>query len=170
MMAKKILTQDRLKEILKYYPESGNFIRILSCAPNAQAGQLAGYTDARGYRVVGIDGSSYKLHRIAFLYMNGEMPPSGVDHIDGDKENNSWSNLRLATQQENSRNKKIYKRNTSGVNGVSWCKRSEKWVASIRVSGKTKHIGYYSSLDDAAAQRGLAEKKYGFHPNHGRRA
>lgn len=73
-----------------------------------------------------------------------------VDHIDGDGLNNTRSNLRLATSEQNARNRRmsIKKR---GVKGVYWHKRIGKWQASIMVDKKSSHLGYFDTQEDAAA-------------------
>jgi hypothetical protein len=78
-------------------------------------------------------------------------PPEGftVDHVNGDGLDNRRSNLRLATIHENNRNCRIRKDNKSGKKGVSWHKRSNKWVAKIKYGGKPIYLGSYETIDDA---------------------
>lgn len=101
------------------------------------------------------------LHRIIMGAKDGEI----VDHkTHPDYPNpivdNRKSNLRITTPLNNSRNKCKTKANTSGVTGVSWCKRSQKWCAQIGVNRKTIHLGYFDNLEDAAQARKEAEEKY----------
>lgn len=101
------------------------------------------------------------LHRIIMGAKDGEI----VDHkTHPDYPNpiidNRKSNLRITTSLNNSRNKCKTKANTSGVTGVSWCKRNQKWCAQIRVNRKTIHLGYFDNLQDAAKARKEAEEKY----------
>ena len=91
-----------------------------------------------------------------------------VDHINGIRSDNKWSNLRHATQLENTRNRKKSSRNKSGVTGVIWDKSKEKWQARIGVCGKSITLGRFDDFDSAVISRKLAEVKYGFHKNHGR--
>lgn len=81
------------------------------------------------------------------------------DHIDRNPLNNRKNNLRKATRQENSRNQSKSTRNTSGVVGVGWYKRYDKWVAYIETD-KRKTIGYFDNKDDAIRARLNAEVKY----------
>ena len=76
-----------------------------------------------------------------------------IDHIDNNKENNNVSNLRFATYQENVRNSKIAKNNTSGAKGITFSKASNKWRAYITIDGLEAHLGYFDSIEDAKAAR-----------------
>lgn len=83
-----------------------------------------------------------------------------TDHIDQNKKNNRSSNLRYATKSQNSFNGKVRKNNKSGIIGVSWCRKSKKWKATIRVNRKKIHLGFFEDLKDAAKARFSAEEKY----------
>jgi len=101
--------------------------------------------------------------------MTGEWPEKQIDHIDGNPLNNKWDNLRDVTSQENGRNKRILKNNTSGFTGVCWDDVNKKWRAFIRVDRKTIHIGRFTNIQQAIDARKDANIKYGFHENHGKR-
>ena len=124
--------------------------------------------NAQSYRRVSIKGSVYLIHRIAWAITYGEWPDSELDHIDGNRCNNSIANLRKATLQTNMRNKSRYAKNTTGTTGVSWYSPYGKYVAVISAGGKKRYLGYFDNLDDAIEARKLAEERYGYHPNHGR--
>lgn len=144
------LTQERLKEVLTYDPNSGIFRHNRSINnKKISAGQIAGY-DRDGYLIVGVDGVYYKLHRLAFLYMTGKWPLECVDHADADKHNNAWNNLRDATKEENAKNRGKGPDNTSGWKGVTWHKRIGMWQARIGVANKRIHLGYYDDVREAA--------------------
>lgn len=83
-----------------------------------------------------------------------------VDHINGDKTDNRKCNLRLCTNSQNQMNAKTSSRNTSGVKGVSWINKYQKWRASIRVNGTLISLGQYKIFDDAVKARKEAEQKY----------
>lgn len=159
------ITQERLKELFSYNPDTGLFIRLVSTAKKNKVGDVAGSID-NGYLRVKIDGSSYRLHRLSFLYMDGFMPDE-VDHINHIRNYNRWLNLREASDLDNSRNKSISKKNTSGVIGVSWFKDRKKWRSQIMVANKTIWLGQYSNFIDAITARKKAEVFHGFHENHG---
>lgn len=138
-----------------YDPENGIFtwrIARRKCRP----GDVVGTTEPRGYQVAKLDYRIYYLHRLAWLYMTGEWPEDGVDHIDRNKSNNRWGNLRKATAKENAENTGLKKSNRSGVTGVSWC--GGYWVARIKNNYKSKTIGYFKDFDSAVRARKEAEK------------
>lgn len=155
------LTQDRLKELLDYDPETGVFtwkIRV----NNKKIRTVAGSIDKEGYCIICLDGKKHRSHRLAFLYMEGYLPENCVDHIDRNKNNNKWDNLREVSHTCNMRNRDIQKNNKSGIIGISWNKRDNNWLASIRISNKSFYLGYYINLIDAVKARWQAEKKYNF--------
>ena len=88
-----------------------------------------------------------------------------VDHINRIRSDNRKENLRIVSLKKNRQNRGIAKNNSSGCNGVSWCKRTDKWVAYICVNSKQKILGRYLSIDKAIKEREIAEMKYwGFNP------
>lgn len=158
---KTTLTEKRLRTLLHYAPDTGVFTRLESVRGVA-AGSVAGTKHNRGYLAVRIDGSKYLLHRLAFLYMTGHLPTQGVDHVNGIKSDNRWSNLRKANQSENSQNRRLRKDSTSGATGISFKKAVRLWVVVITIDGKSKHIGYYKSLQEAVIAQTNA--KLAHHP------
>lgn len=83
-----------------------------------------------------------------------------VDHINGDRLDNRKSNLRVCTHAENRRNTKTPTTNKSGYKGVSWCIRDNKWIAFITLNGKSKNLGRYIDIMDAARAYNNAAIKY----------
>lgn len=83
-----------------------------------------------------------------------------VDHIDGDRSNNRLNNLRVTKKLKNPINCKKYKNNKSGVIGVYWNSRLEKWCASIGINKKIIHLGVFEVFEDAVEERLKAEKEY----------
>lgn len=162
-----MITQERLKELLHYNADTGNFDwhrRYRGCRLD-RIGHLTRF----GYLLIGIDGRSYQAHRLAWLYIHGEMPKHQIDHINGDKLDNRIENLRDVSQHHNCKNKSRAKNNTSGVTGVYWSKTKNKWKASIGINNKTKALGSFDTIFDAAAARISAQNKLGYHKNHGKR-
>ena len=109
-------------------------------------------------------------HRLLWCYYYGKWPESNlvIDHINGDNCDNTIENLRLVTQTENNRNRCIPKDNTSGHVGLYWMNSKKKWLVQIGSNRKSIHIGIFKNKEDAIKARKEAEKKYGYHKNHGR--
>lgn len=164
----KILTQEYLKSILHYNPETGIFIRLFAKKRTDLLNKEAGCIQNHGYRAILINGRSYLSHRLAWLYMKGEWPQAELDHINHNRTDNRWNNLRQITQQHNKKNQTMNGNNKSGITGVSWYKQTNKWRAQIRHNGKKINLGYFNSIDDAAKARQTANVKYDYYINHGK--
>lgn len=138
-----MITQERLKELFDYSPETGEFTRKVSRG-NQKAGSIAGTLDS-GYVRIKVDRKLYFAHQLAFLYMEGYMPEE-VDHINRITWDNRWINIRPSTRQENSRNKTA--RSKSGYLGVFWFKRDHKWhVRVVNSMGEKVHGGLFNYAD-----------------------
>ena len=161
-----MVTQERLKELLHYCPDTGVFTWI-KARRGVSLRRDAGCTMAEGYRYIQIDSKLYRSHRLAFLYMTGKFPEDQIDHINQVRDDNRWKNLRPVTHQENHRNRGIGKGNTSGFVGVCWSKANRKWNAYITIDGKSKSLGFFEVKEGAVSARKAANIKYGFHSNHG---
>lgn len=90
-----------------------------------------------------------------------------VDHIDGNGCNNSWVNLRQATSSQNSRNRRMSKRNKTSSTGVYYRENLGKWVASIWNNGKNEYLGVFSDIDEAIKVRSEAQYRLGYSERHG---
>jgi HNH endonuclease/AP2 domain len=113
-----------------------------------------------GYVVSKIDDKIIRLHRLIaarmFLHFDIKDPIKQIDHKDTNKLNCRRSNLRLATHNENQRNKLIQTNNTSGYKGVSWRKDQLKWTAYIKLNGNKIHLGYFATAKEAAIAYNVA--------------
>jgi len=163
------MTREELVRRLAYDPDTGIFTWRVTTCRRMKAGDLAGCIDrSKGYHRISIDGKAYKAHRLAWLYVTGEWPPEGVDHIDGDRSNNAIANLRAATSSQNSCNRGKQRNNTSGFKGVTWDRSKGMWAAQITVAGKLKSLGRYDNVKDAAeAYRRAARGRHGEFANTG---
>lgn len=178
-----LLTCEIAKELLDYDPTSGRlfwkeraasfFSSEGSCRSwnNRYSGKeaLTGIDD-KGYRTGCILNKNYKSHRVIWLIEKGRWPSGDIDHIDGDTLNNKIENLRDVPHAINRRNSAINKNNTTGVAGVIWHERLQRWMAQMRVGRRTVYLGVYATLHEATIARKAAEKVTGYHPNHGRSA
>lgn len=155
------LSQVRLKELLSYDSLSGVF-RWKVNRPRARAGDLAGCLSSGGYMRIQVAGRSYPLHRLAFLYMEGAFPADEVDHINRDRLDNRFSNLRKVEKAANLRNKGIYRNSALGVTGVS--QRGSRYRAYINRDGRRVGLGTFDTL--AEAKQAYASAKEILHPEY----
>lgn len=125
------------------------------------AGTRAGYKNTNGYVQIGIRGKRYYAHRLIYMLFHNQLPEF-LDHIDGNRSNNRYENLRPATANQNMHNRKRSVNNTSGVKGVAWAEHANKWLAYCWVDKKQYHLGYYADLAEAAeAVKVFREKHHG---------
>lgn len=113
-----------------------------------KAGTKAGCVAKLGYKQVTFRNTQFFVHRIIFLMHHGYLPPV-LDHADGNPSNNKIENLREATTSQNGLNEKRFKNNKSGVKGVSWNKKTQKWTATTSLNKKYVYLGRYESLEEA---------------------
>lgn len=149
------LNQEAVKKLVTYDPKTGRFWRI-------PTGKRADHLITRDkYFYVSVKGKIIKAHRLAVMYMTGTLPepPYEVDHIDRNKGNNAWSNLRVITHQENCRNIGLRKNSSSGVTGVNPV-AGGKWVAHISINGKKTTLLRTADFKAAVRARKAAELKY----------
>jgi hypothetical protein len=156
------LTQEYLKSILHYDPDTGVFTWLITsgaAVKGSKAGSFRGRkVDARLY--IGIRGRYYPDNRLAYLYMTGSIPKF-VDHINRIRDDNRWVNLRPATASQNMCNSRIHSNNTSGIKGVHWNKVNKRWIATLGFEGKKIHIGSFEDLGEA--ERAVTEKRKELH-------
>lgn len=148
-MAAKKLTAERLRELLTYDPETGVFKWNAGGKGRRLDRVAGGLHPTLGYWYIGVDRVKYPSHRVAWLYMTGKWPEHEIDHINGVRSDNRWSNLREATKSQNMQNQRRAVRGTSQYLGV--CALGKKWKASIQVDKKSRHIGVYLTEEDAYA-------------------
>lgn len=151
------LTQAELMEHLSYDPESGIFTRKKYRSHKAKVGDVAGWSDTKGYVRIEINHVPYAAHRLAWLYVYGRFPECQIDHIDRNPANNRISNLRTVSNGENQQNIGLKSNNKSGVVGVHWNRECAKWRATIKTDGKLKYLGIFDSIEKAAEARRIAE-------------
>jgi hypothetical protein len=147
-MSKAIITQEELKQNFHYDELTGIFTYKKNIA-SKKVGDVAGNVNSKGYIRIGINYATHKAHRLAWLYMTGSFPQYQVDHINGNKEDNRWCNLREATNAENQCNKSLSIRNKSGLKGVSWDKKANKWRAQSTLNNIKKYLGMFESKESA---------------------
>lgn len=155
------LTAERLRGLLKYDPGTGVFTWLVN-RYGAKIGDIAGKGDGHGYMKISIGGRHYKAHRLAVLYMTGEWPAQQIDHIDRDKVNNRWLNLREATHAQNMRNRGPRRDSVTGVPGVTWHAGASKWQVHAWAGGKNRYFGLFVDFEAAvAARKAVASTLFG---------
>jgi hypothetical protein len=151
------ISYERLVEVANYCPVTGVFTSKVSRGP-LKVGDQIGCINLNGYWQMCIDGALHYGHRLAFLWMEGEYPPRLVDHINGDRSDNRWSNLRHATAGVNAQNQRRPRiDNTSGLLGVSM-HADGKWQARIKVGPNYKSLGLHDTKEAAHAAYVAAKK------------
>lgn len=139
---------------LSYDPDSGE-IR------NAE-GKLVGCVSTSGYRMIKFSGKGIPAHRVAWKLFHGEWPKDQIDHINGIKDDNRLCNLRESSQVENTRNRKLYKNNTTGFKGVLLQPDKVKFYAKVCKGGRNFYsYGHTSAKSAAKAYDELAKKHFG---------
>jgi hypothetical protein len=144
------LTHEMLLKRVRYDPLTGIFTRV------KYHGRASGTPDKDGYLKISIRGAKYQAHRLAWLYMTGTLAPVDmhVDHINGIRDDNRWENLRLTTPTENQSYRTAFNlhspgRGASGVRGVYWDGRKNRWHVQIRRNQKMHYGGYHQDLRSA---------------------
>lgn len=135
-----------------YFPYSGNIYKY-------RVGYV-GSVRKDGYTNIRIKGKNFLRHRLCWFLYHGKWPKGQIDHINTDKKDDRISNLREATQKENTRNMSIHKDNSTGYKGVSICNRTGKFRARINVNRKEVHLGRFDTAEEAYASYKTAAKLY----------
>jgi len=154
-------SQARLREVLDYDPDSGEFRWRHAIMGGVEKGDIAGTIMGRGYRLIGLDGARHYAHRLAWIYMTGSVPQGIIDHRDRCKSNNAWANLRDANAELNTRNvKQARSTNHLGLLGVS--RVGNRFRAEIHAGKFRKHLGCFSTPEEAHCA--YLKAKETFHP------
>lgn len=153
------LSAERVRQMLSYEAETGVFTWVALSGRRAKIGDRAGsFNKSIGYRVIGIDGARYYEHRLAWLWVTGSWPDNDIDHINCDKSDNRWTNLRGATMAQNIANIGSWRHNTSGLKGAHWSKAAQRWSSRIGA----RHLGLFDTREEAhEAYVKAAKDKFG---------
>lgn len=144
---KRLPVTERLHNLLYYDENTGCFTWRVKRHGTAAQGSVAGTVDHNGYRRIFVDGRVYAAHRLAWKYVTGEEPSFHIDHKDGDRDNNSFRNLRKTEHGENHQNTSLYKNSSTGFRGVT--QRGIRFYAHIRVGKKRIHLGCFGTAEAA---------------------
>ena len=158
------LGHDELVRQLKYDPCTGVFTWVAPKSVRVSCGDLAGSV-RKGYLQIDINGRRYLAHRLAWFYIHKEWPNVFIDHVDRNQLNNKLENLRLATRSQNGQNSKD-RASASGFRGVSQTSKN-RWRAAVKIDGKTKYLGLYTSPEEAHQAFLRARDEYYTHHKRG---
>ena len=155
ILAKTILNEQRLKELLNYNPDTGIFTWKIKYCRKVTIGSIAGHKviGRKDYTQIRIDSVLYSAHRLAWFYIYSEWPDYEIDHVNRNKSDNRIVNLRLSCPGPQQFNTGIFSHNSSGFKGVSWHKATKTWRAYIQIKGKFIGLGYFKNIDDAVTAR-----------------
>jgi hypothetical protein len=157
-----VVSLERVKELLDYEPTTGIFRwkgrTGRGKTPLSAPGALAGTTNDSGYRIIRLDRVNFRAHRLAWLYVHGELPKQDIDHINGDRSDNRIANLRSVSRSVNLQNLRSAKSHnkSSGLLGVHLS--DNRWIAKLQVDKRTVHIGSFGTAEEAS-QAYLAAKR-----------
>jgi hypothetical protein len=159
---KALPSQARLLELLHYDCDLGHLFwkeRPNTASWNATyAGTRAGSRCPRGYREIAIDNRTYLEHRLIWKLVTGKDPVCQIDHINLDKGDNRFANLREADFSTNQRNTRA--RAQSGLKGAHWNRFRGYWQSALRMRGKTINLGRFETAEEAHAAYCEAAKRY----------
>ena len=142
------MNQDQVRQLFEYEPDTG----MLRRKGGRKAYPWRGAGRGRRYLLTTVNGRSYYLHRLVWLYHRGD-PPAMLDHVNGDTRDNRIENLRECTNAQNQYNVPRKSNNTHGHKGVVFHAKSKgkPWQARITVAGRKVSLGYHETKELAAA-------------------
>ena len=143
-----MITQERLKQLVSYDPETGVFMRKVRTSNRVDMSKPMGTLDSYGYLWSSLDGKAFRLHRLAMIYVHGAVHDGDVDHINMNRTDNRISNLREVDRSTNMQNKRTASANNKcGLMGVCFDARRGSYYAQIRINGKNTHLGKFDSAE-----------------------
>ncbi len=155
-----VIAPDALKEALIYNETTGVFTWAKKVSVKTVVGAAAGSLTNYGYLTIRLHKKAYLAHRLAWFYVHGKWPLGEIDHINGIRLDNRVANLRDVSGAVNRQNIRSPKcTSTSGVLGVSWCKRRGMWRARVTSNRKEICVGYFDDIDSAKAAYLSAKKE-----------
>lgn len=156
-----VLTADELRAAVSYDPETGVFTWRNPASRRVRSGSPAGSVTGYGYLSIRINKRAYLAHRLAWLYVHGNWPASEIDHVNGIRTDNRIVNLRDVPGNVNRQNVRRPKRTCkSGVLGVVWSERYQKWEAKLTVNHKNRYIGRFDDKQEAHAAYLQAKREF----------
>ncbi len=157
MGIRKFVSIAEIKEIIGYNPDNGLFFYLIDRG-NIKAGSVPGRITPKGYHEIRINGNTYQAGRLAWLLTKGDWPTE-IDHINGNRLDNRFENLRECSRHQNLCNRGMQKNNKTGFKGVSYGKDGGI-RARIKVNRKEINLGVFATVEDASNAYIEANSKY----------
>ena len=148
-----MLTQEQLKRLLHYDSDTGiwTYIKAPPRKPWMEGSRAGCFKQSTGYWYIKIDGYDFQSSHLAFLYMTGSWSKEEIDHINRNRVDDRWVNLRKATSSQNRVNR-VSPGNSTGFKGVAFDARYKNpYIAKVTVHGHCKNLGSYSTPEEAHA-------------------
>ena len=170
-MSKFVLTPEQIREWFHYEPDTGSLYRIV-----AGKRLLCTKMDTKGYVAVYIGNRRFTAHRVAWAFMTGKWPRKGLDHIDGNRANNCWSNLREATPSQNMCNSATKRKVHNLPRGVMLVtnQKTPSFLARIQSNRRNINLGVYPTPEEASEVYQLASEmlhgSFAYHLGQGQRS
>lgn len=153
------MSLEQIRDYIEYNADTGVFTVKAWWSSRREVGDRIDYVFGDGrYHKVWFQYKQYLAHKLAWWYMTNEW--TLIDHINRDGTDNRFNNLRPTTPQGNGANRGLFKNNNSGFKGVSLCQRTNKWVAGIKVNGKSSYLGQFNTPEEAHEVYKTAAIKY----------
>lgn len=149
-----------LNKLFQYNKSTGQLMRKFTINYAAKAGNVVGYIAGNGYKMVSVLNKRLYVHRICW-YLATKQEPSGyfIDHINRDRTDNRFQNLRLVGHLMNTRNISMQKNNTSGLTGV-YKYGDKRWIACMFLNYKKINLGIFNTKKEARDARAKAVAIY----------
>lgn len=161
-----MITFEEANRLVRYEPETGKI--LWSFPQRGRRGLEAGTITKTGYRQINLCGKFYGAHRLAWFLTYGEWPKNLIDHINMNRSDNRLCNLREATQSQNQMNRPKPSSNTSGIKGVIWIAKQNRFWAQYTLRGKIHHVGSFKTKEAAGeALKAARILAHGEFANHG---
>ena len=143
-----------LRSVLAYNPDTGLITYTQNVGFKIKKGHVCNYVTRDGYISIGrlFNGRKMKhqAHRVAWALHTNEAPPACLDHVNRDRLDNRWCNLRPATRAQNILNGKTRRDNSSGMRGVTYMKNCKRWCGRVQLHGVVQRA-YFVTQNEAIA-------------------
>lgn len=160
------ITQSNLCSVYNYDKDTGELTHKHTTISGME-GASATFPHSGGYLSTNIGRKQYLAHRIIYMMMTG-LWPNHIDHINHNKQDNRWVNLRSVSQADNNRNVPKSRNNSTGVTGVCLHKPTGRYRAYFSRNSQHTHLGIFDTIEEAKLAREEALRNHGYHVNHGK--